>query len=102
MTDATSGYTYIFHVVLFSAVAPKGRNFSSSCKEKVFLQKKRRCKKCLSMWSGNVAVGSGNVAVWSGNVAVAKSNYLEQSKNAVPQKKVVLSENLFFEQKAEI
>ena len=41
-------------------------------KKSVFA-KKRRCKKCLSMWSGNVAVGSGNVAVWSGNVAVAKS-----------------------------
>ena len=39
MTDATSGYTYIFHVVLFSAVAPKGRNFSSSCKEKFFCKK---------------------------------------------------------------
>ena len=52
--------------------------------------------------SGIFAVWSGIVAVWSGNVAVAKSNYLEQSKNAVPQKKVVLSENLFFEQKAEI
>ena len=57
-------YIYIFHVVLFSAVAPKGRNFGRSCKEKsFFLQQKRRC---------NVAVWSGNVAVWSGNVAVAK------------------------------
>ena len=29
-------YIYIFHVVLFSAVAPKGRNFGRSCKEKSF------------------------------------------------------------------
>jgi hypothetical protein len=64
-------------------------------KKSLFVQKKRRC---------NVAVWSGNVAVWSGNVAVAKSLIIWKiSKNAVPhKKKVVLSEKLFFEQKAEI
>jgi hypothetical protein len=57
-------------------------------KKSLFVQKKRRC----------------NVAVWSGNVAVAKSLIIWKiSKNAVPhKKKVVLSEKLFFEQKAEI
>ena len=49
---------------------------------------------------------SGNVAVWSGNVAVAKSylrNYLEHLKKRRSAKtNVILSENLFFDQKAEI
>ena len=78
-------------------------------KKSLFVQKKRRCNVAVwsgnvAVWSGNVAVCSGNVAVWSGNVAVAKSLIIWKiSKNAVPhKKKVVLSEKLFFEQKAEI
>ena len=89
-------------MVLFSAVAPKGRNFSRSCKEKFFLQKKCRCKKCLSMWSGNVAVGSGNVAVWSGNVAVAKSyvwNYLENLKKRRSANKRLFFRKTYFSSK---
>jgi len=92
-------HTYIFHVVHFSPLLQKTEFLVVLVNSNA---EKRRLKKCLPRWSGNVTVWSGIVAVWSGNVAVAKSNYLEQSKNAVPQKKVVLSENLFFEQKAEI
>ena len=60
--------------------------------KKVFLQKNADVK-CLSMWSGNVAV-------WSGNVAVAKSyNYLElfgsSQRKTFRKKKVVLSETYF-------
>ena len=96
-------YTYIFHVALFSAVAPKGVTARCSCKEKLVLQK--AVVKNVSVWSGNVAVWSGNVAVWSGNVAVAKSYiwiYLENLKKHPSAKKTALSENIFFEQKAEI
>jgi len=74
-------------------------------KKSLFCKKKNAVVKNVSVWSGNVAVWSGNVAVWSGNVAVAKSyiwNYLENLKKHPSAKKNALSENIFFEQKAEI
>ena len=101
-------YIYIIYLHLpcgtFSAVAPKGVTVRCSCKEKHVLQKKTVVKN-VSVWSDNVAVWSGNVAVWSGNVAVAKSyiwNYSENLKKHPSAKKNALSENIFFEQKAEI
>ena len=104
MTDATSGYTYIFHVVLFSAVAPKGRNFSSSCKEKFFCKKKAVVKNVSPC--GRVMSPLGRVMSPFGRAMSPLQNHIfniiwKISKNAVPQKKVVLSENQFFEQKAE-
>ena len=84
-------YTYIFHVILFPPL-PRKAEILVVLVKKVFLQKNADVK-CLSMWSGNVAV-------WSGNVAVAKSyNYLElfgsSQRKTFRKKKVVLSETYF-------
>ena len=89
MLVITRWYTYIFHVVLFSAVAPKGRNFSS-CKEKFFCKKNAVVKNVSPC--GRVMSPLGRVMSPFGRAMSPLQNHIFKtiwkiSKNAVPQKK---------------
>ena len=88
MLVITRWYTYIFHVVLFSAVAPKGRNFSSSCKEKFFCKKNAVVKNVSPC--GRVMSPLGRVMSPFGRAMSPLQNHMFEiiwkiSKNAVPQ-----------------
>ena len=83
-------HTYIFHVVLFSAVAPKGRKFSRSCKEKFFCKKSAVVKNVSPC--GRVMSPLGRVMSPFGRAMSRFQNHILEiiwkiSKNAVPQKK---------------
>jgi len=78
----------------FPPLLQKILNFSRSCKEKSFLQKRTVVKHVSPC--GQVTSPFGP--------AMSLQNYIffEMSKNAVPQKKVVLSEHISFDQKSNI